>query len=146
MARGASVKKTEFEFVKELLKKGEKAIDISKKLKRSPETIRTIDYAEDYDDFCSTPSKELRKRRKMRKAEQMQINVDEVHDETKPEAVDNPTEEECIHHFKVARKATAICAIMLSCEHFSIEDGVVNLRMPFHVFSNLADQYKGSDE
>lgn len=78
--------------------------------------------------------------------EQQKINLDEVHDETKPGAVDNPTEEECIHHFKVARKATAICAIMLSCEHFSIEDGVVNMRMPFHVFSNLADHYKGSDE
>ena len=87
-----------------------------------------------------------KKQKNPKQSEQQKIDLDEVHDETKPEAVDNPTEEECIHHFKVARKATAICAIMMSCEYFSIENGVVNMRMPFHVFSNLADHYKWSDE
>lgn len=64
MGRGVSVKKPEYEYVKELLKQGHKAEEIAKKLSRSPDTIRTIDYSIDYDDFMKTPTKELRKRRK----------------------------------------------------------------------------------
>ena len=68
MPRGVSVKKSEYEYVKELLAKGEKPEQIAKKLGRSPDTIRTIDYSYDYDDFVKTPTKELRKRKKETKA------------------------------------------------------------------------------
>ena len=64
MGRGVSVKEKEYEYIKELLQKGKSAEEIAKMLNRSPDTIRTVDYSDDYGDFVKTPTKELRKRRK----------------------------------------------------------------------------------
>ena len=65
-------------YIKELLSKGLSAEEIAKKLGRSPDTIRTVDYSRDYEDFVKTPTKELRKRRKKEKEEQLQIKVDDI--------------------------------------------------------------------
>ena len=85
-------------------------------------------------------------KKKLKQSEQQEFDLEKSHDDEQATSNKAKEEEEVIHHFKVARKATAICAIMLSCEHFSIENGDVTMRMPFHVFINLADHYKGSDE
>lgn len=78
MGRGVSVKEHEYMYIKELLSKGSSAEEIAKKLSRSPDTIRTVDYSRDYEDFVKTPTKELRKRRKKEKEEQLQIKVDDI--------------------------------------------------------------------
>ena len=78
MGRGVSVKKEEYDYIKSLLFQGMKAEQIAKKLGRSPDTIRTVDYSYDYEDFIKTPTKELRQRRKMNKQEQMQIKVSDL--------------------------------------------------------------------
>ena len=85
-----------------------------------------------------------------KKVEQQQINLDEVHDEDFYE--DQKTinkikaKEEEIHHMNVARRATAICAILMRCDRWSMENEVVEMRMPFSEFIEIADCYMGSGE
>ena len=78
MGRGTSLKQKEYEYIKELLQKGKTAGQIAKLLIRSPDTIRTVNYSHDYEDFAKTPTKELRKRRKNLKGEQTKLNFDAV--------------------------------------------------------------------
>jgi hypothetical protein len=86
MGRGTSVKQKEYEYIKEQLQKGKTAQKIAKMLFRSPDTIRTVNYSHDYEDFVKTPTKELRKRRKNLKGEQTKLNFDAVCEpESQPE-------------------------------------------------------------
>jgi hypothetical protein len=76
MGRGPNVTKEEYDFIKLLIMKSQSTEEICKRVKRSPDTVRCVGYSTDYDDFRTTPTKELRKRRK--KDENYQITVDDV--------------------------------------------------------------------
>ena len=78
MGRGISVTEREYLYIKELISKGLTTEEIAKKTGRSLDTIRTVNYSYDYGDFQKTPTKELRKRRKKQKEEQLQINVEDI--------------------------------------------------------------------
>ena len=97
MGRGVSVKEKEYEYIKELLQKGKSAEEIAKMLNRSPDTIRTVDYSDDYDDFIKTPTKELRQRRKKHKQEQMQIKVSDLCELEKSQ-IEEQAEGSCSEH------------------------------------------------
>ena len=82
MGRGVSVSEKEYLYIKELLAKGLSIVDVAKKTGRAQDTIRTVHYSDDYEDFIKTPTKELRKRRKnlqnlMRQNEQKAIELSE---------------------------------------------------------------------
>ena len=78
MGRGVSVSEKEYLYIKELLSKAFKNEEVAKKTGRALDTIRTVNYSYDYEDFIKTPTKELRKRRKKQKEEQMRINVEDI--------------------------------------------------------------------
>ena len=76
MGRGPSVTKEEYDYIKLLIMKGQSTEEICKSVKRSPDTVRCVEYSSDYDDFRATPTKVLRKRRK--KENEHQVSVDDI--------------------------------------------------------------------
>ena len=89
MGRGPSVTKEEYNYGKQLLSLELPIAEVAERIKRSKDTVRCISYSTDYDDYVSTPTKEMRKRRKT--DNQYQIRVEDVydHEEVQTESASN---------------------------------------------------------
>lgn len=88
-----NVKEKEYDYVKQLLSDGLNAEQISKKIGRNAETIRNVDYSNDYEDYKKTPKKELRQRGKPNKTSE-QVKTKEVCDYEMNNIKTNSSEEE----------------------------------------------------
>ena len=129
MGRGVSVSEKEYLYIKELLSKGLKTEEIAKKTGRSLDTIRTINYSDDYDDFIKTPTKELRKRRKNLKnlMAQNEQKANELLERFEQVAMPNPFH--CIE--------SAYLFLRDECQNVQISNGLLTVTMEVSKWESL---------
>ena len=129
MGRGVSVSEKEYLYIKELLSKGLKTEETAKKTGRALDTIRTVNYSDDYADFIKTPTKELRKRRKALKSLIVQNEQKATELLEKFEQVTMPDLSHCIE--------SAYLFLRDDCQNVQICDGLLTVTMEVKKWESL---------